>query len=540
MKSVAVLQARTNSSRLPGKVLLPINGLPVVVLAARRAANTGREVVVATSIAKSDDGLAAVLGAHGLQTFRGSLENTLQRIVDALESFGDETLVFRLTADNVFPDGSLLDEMEREFLSKNLDYYVCNGESSGLPYGMSVELTRLKYLRDANSQNLDAFDREHVTPYIARKYGVLFFKKYLHMGMGHFRCTIDCLDDYLCVQDVFAMVENVESVSAFELLKKLATANLQPTVNKPVGKLVLGTAQLGVDYGVANTIGRPSRGSSCELIKTAIANGVKYLDTARAYGCSEAVIGDALKAGWQGRVEIITKLSPLKDLPADASKSVVNAFVDSSIFESMTELRAEKIEVLLLHRASQLVEHDALVWQRLLELQRMGRLGKLGVSVQTPAELESALSIDEVAYIQMPMNILDWRWDGVVEKIETARSKKKLVIHARSAFLQGLVLSSNVAHWHRAHVGDSTRIQSWLIDCVRKFHRDSIADLCIAYVNSLSWIDGVAVGMESLNQLQENMLLFGNSNLTLLQIEEINQDRPRLPEISLDPAHWKR
>jgi spore coat polysaccharide biosynthesis protein SpsF (cytidylyltransferase family) len=127
VKSVVVLQARTNSSRLPGKVLLPINGVPIVVLAAKRAATTGRDVVVATSNESSDNVLADLLIRHGLACYRGSLENTLERLVDALSGYGGDTMVFRLTADNVFPDGKLLDEIEYDFIRRELNYVCCNG-----------------------------------------------------------------------------------------------------------------------------------------------------------------------------------------------------------------------------------------------------------------------------------------------------------------------------------------------------------------------------------------------------------------------------
>lgn len=171
MKSVVVLQARTNSSRLPGKVLLPIKGEPLAVLAAKRAANTGRQVIVATSTEWSDDGLAALLKGQGLGCFRGSLDDVLGRVVSALAEYDDQTIVFRLTADNIFPDGNLLDVMEADFLARGLDYLCSNGEPSGLPYGMSAEVTRLAHLREASLEASVDFDREHVTPYVIRKFG---------------------------------------------------------------------------------------------------------------------------------------------------------------------------------------------------------------------------------------------------------------------------------------------------------------------------------------------------------------------------------
>ena len=118
--SIIVIQARTSSSRLPCKVILPIKGIPLAVLAAQRAANTNRKVIVATSEEKDDDLLIKELEKWDISYFRGSLNNVLGRIVEGLSSFDDDTVVFRLTADNVFPDGKLLDEMEIFFLKHNI------------------------------------------------------------------------------------------------------------------------------------------------------------------------------------------------------------------------------------------------------------------------------------------------------------------------------------------------------------------------------------------------------------------------------------
>lgn len=218
---VVILQARTNSSRLPGKVLLPINGLPIVVLAGKRAANTGREVIVTTSIDPSDDLLFNVVESSGLKCFRGSLDNVLQRIVSAIEGFDANALIFRLTADNIFPDGNLLDEIEEDFVDRGLDYLCCNGIDSGLPYGMSVELTLAKHLREAAAASLSSFDLEHVTPYIKRRYGEAYFEKYKVLGKGNYRCTIDYLEDYIRMQKVFNGIDNPVSISSFDLINRL-------------------------------------------------------------------------------------------------------------------------------------------------------------------------------------------------------------------------------------------------------------------------------------------------------------------------------
>lgn len=540
MKSIAVLQARTNSSRLPGKVLLPIKGVPLVLLAAKRAANTGREIIVATSLEPSDDGLVALIQSHGLRCFRGSLENTLDRVVSALSAYDDQTLVFRLTADNVFPDGALLDEIEGEFLAQGLEYLCCNGEPSGLPYGMSVEITRLGHLREAARESACAYDQEHVTPYIIRKFGETYFHKYKELKKGHFRCTIDCLDDYIGIQKVFSDVEDPVQEPSFALVSRLENAPFQPLASSPTPKLVLGTAQLGSDYGIANITGQPNKKQCQELIKTAIANGVIYLDTARGYGDSEAMIGHALKNGWEGRAKIITKLSPLQDCPSDVSIPALHAFVDASIFQSCAALGMQKIDVLMLHRASHLSEWNGGVWQRLLELQSSGVIGELGASVQNPAELSKVLGIPEINYIQMPFNLLDWRWDSVIPEILATKASRKLTIHVRSSLLQGLLTSVDDAHWLRANVEQELPIRDWLLNQVETFQRLNVADLCLSYVNSLAWVDGIAVGMDSLPQLIENIKYFNTPSLTAAQVEKIQSTRPKLSEATLNPALWRK
>ena len=350
MSSVIVLQARTNSSRLPGKVLLPVSGVPLAVLAARRAANTGRKVIVATSTEASDDILVESLKQSAITCHRGSLERVLDRMLAATESLSDDTVFIRLTADNVFPDGKLIDEVEAEFLSQGLDYLCCNWQESGLPYGMSVEVTRLAHLREAARNTEDAADQEHVTPYVIRKYGVTQFKRYHHLKKGHFRCTVDNFDDYLNICRVFNGLSDPVATSCTDLISRLDDGVYQPSVLAPVTDMVIGTAQLGMNYGIANRCGSPSLKDSEDLLKTAIANGVAFIDTARAYGNSESVIGRALASGWRGRVPIITKLSPMTECSRTASPEEVQARVSASLFQSCMSLGVSSLDVLMLHR----------------------------------------------------------------------------------------------------------------------------------------------------------------------------------------------
>jgi spore coat polysaccharide biosynthesis protein SpsF (cytidylyltransferase family)/aryl-alcohol dehydrogenase-like predicted oxidoreductase len=537
LKRVAILQARTNSSRLPGKVLLPINGIPLVVLAAQRASNTGIEVVVATSSESTDDALTDLLSLHGIKYYRGSLDNTLDRIVSALSEYDDSCLVFRLTADNIFPDGSMLDEMEVDFSMRELDYLCCNGVESGLPYGMSAELTYLKHLRSANKLAITKHDKEHVTPLIRRKYGNSYFEKYKLLNKGHYRCTVDCLDDYLCVQKVFAGINAPVNEPALSLLDKIQISKYQPMQSKPATKLVLGTAQLGLQYGIANQSGIPNLNSSEELIKTAIANGVEAIDTARAYGVSEEVVGNSLKSGWEGRVKIITKLSPLNDCPKEMNADV-SAFVDASIYQSCSLLRMQSLDVLMLHRFSHVTDWQGSAWNRLLEHKATGLIKSIGISIQTPDELEQVLNVPEVEFIQMPFNILDWRWDHLIPKILERRKERGLIIHVRSSLLQGLLPSQSLALWNKAQVSDPTLIIEWLKECCIKTNKASVVDLCLSYVKSLAWIDGIVVGMETMPQLIDNIGIICADESNSIELAQALLHRPKLSEATLNPALW--
>lgn len=540
MNRVAILQARTTSFRLPAKVLLPIKNIPLVVLAAKRAANTGIKVIVATSYCDTDDELSAVVKNNNIPLFRGSLTNTLHRFVDALQSYNDNTIVFRLTADNVFPDGILLDKIEVEFLHRKLEYLCCNGLASGLPYGFSVEITRLAHLREALKKSCSAFDREHVTPFIIKKFGMQYFEKYKHLKKGHYRCTVDSLDDYLSVARVFSKISSPVSVSSFLLIEKLGEIEYQPIMENLVPTLVLGTAQMGMPYGITNTTGQPSNNSSEVMIKTAISNGVCYLDTARSYGNCEEVIGNALKSGWRNRVNIITKLSPLSECPLDASKETIHALVEASVYQSCCTLQVQNLDVLMVHRASQLEQWNGEVWRRLLTFKHDSFIKELGVSIQNEKELEKALATDEVTYIQMPFNIFDWRFNDIIPKIILEKRNRKIVIHARSSLLQGLLQSLDSRLWKKAGVENYQTTIEWLNQQVTSCNRCNTVDLCLAYLRAFNWIDGVVVGVDNMQQLRENIQYFNTPPLTEKECQFIQKNRPLLNKQNLDPALWEK
>lgn len=539
MKSIVVIQARLNSSRLPAKVLLPINGIPLVVLAANRAANTGKDVLVATSNERSDNAICDELKRNKIRYFRGSLNNTLDRFVTSLESYADDTIVFRLTADNVVPDGHLLDELEYFFLKNKLNYLVCNGEHSGLPYGVSAEVMMLSGLREALNSTSAPFDLEHVTPFIHRKFGKTYFDKYINLSMGNYRCTIDTFDDYLNTQHLFSDIYFPEKISWLQLVKNLKTQSKHILLEQPAHKLVLGSAQIGLHYGINNQSGKPDFTVAEELVKKAICNGIKYIDTAHAYGDSEQVIGEILSGGWESRATLITKLSPFNHDHKKIDDLSLGEFVKSSVYKSCFDLRVKKLACLMLHKAEHLLKDNKVIWNTLLELQKQDVIDNLGVSVQTPAELELALNNEKITFIQMPYNILDHRWLETIKLIENTKKQRKLIIHTRSSLLQGLLLSKDYNLWEKANINNPATIINHLTDLVKKTKCESIIELCIRYMRSLNWIDGIVIGMETITQLEENLQLFSKVEFSEQTVKLIDKSKLGLSENTLNPANWK-
>jgi aryl-alcohol dehydrogenase-like predicted oxidoreductase len=307
-------------------------------------------------------------------------------------------------------------------------------------------------------------------------------------------------------------------------------------VSSNPAELVMGSVQLGLAYGAANRTGKPDHATALKLVRRAADAGIATFDTARAYGDAEERLGEALA---ERPVRTITKLAPLSEFLLDADPQEVCAAVDASIAQSLAALRKPALDCLLLHRASHMHAFGGAVWRRLQEHVAEGRVCALGVSVQSPEEALAALRETLVKHIQLPFNLLDWRWReaGVVD----ARAQRAgVTVHARSIFLQGLLAAADASLWPRVDGVDPQRIVAWLNGAARKFGRESVADLALSYVRAQPWIDGAVVGMETEAQLDTNLRLATRPVLPAAACAMIEAMRPRVPVTLLDPAQWPK
>lgn len=300
-------------------------------------------------------------------------------------------------------------------------------------------------------------------------------------------------------------------------------------------ELVLGSVQLGLPYGAANRTGKPSHASALRLVHRAADAGVTKFDTARAYGDSEDRLGEALQS--RKSIRTITKLSPLSELAPEATREQVRAAVDASIDQSLKALKRERLDCLLLHRGAHMTAFGGAVWERLVERLEDGSVLSLGVSAQSPQEALKALNCPDVQHIQIPFNILDWRWReaGVIAHI---KERTHVTVHVRSVFLQGILASGDPSIWPRIEGVHAARLLNFLLSLAKGFGRESVADLCVAFVRGQDWIDGVVVGMETEQQLDANLRLFLRPPLALPVCHEIESVMPHVPAQLLNPAEW--
>jgi len=537
-QTLVIIQSRFNSSRLPGKAIFPINGFPLVALAAKRAGNTGKEVVIATSDQSTDDEIALCAERYGIKCVRGSLDDTLARFAKAVEGYEDDAIVFRLTADNIVPDGKMLDEMEAQYLRSGAEYMICDNLKSNVPYGVSAEVMRVKHIKDAQANSTSKFEREHVTPYIRNKYTPTVYHPFNGIGLSNFRCTIDTFDDYISLKNIFKKGEDVINIPSTELISRFNNLIFKPYYEKAKKPMVLGGVQFGLDYGITNKSGKASPREIANIIKQAITEGISYIDTASAYGDSEKAIGTSLKGGWAERVKVITKTPPFSEFSEYTDPLTLTYATRSSVYNSCVNLSSDKLNVVMLHRAIHLTAWQGAVFNELLNLKKSGLIEALGVSVQNPEELEMALKFSDIQYIQLPFNILDYRWKSAIQLILSAKKERELVIHARSSLLQGLLQSKEPEIWGKACVNNPGPIIDWLESIRKKCSKMSISDLCIGYVNSQQWIDAVVVGVENINQLFKNTQSISMPFLNKDELTFIDETRPKVSLDTLNPAAW--
>ncbi len=294
-----------------------------------------------------------------------------------------------------------------------------------------------------------------------------------------------------------------------------------------ISRLVLGTVQLGMPYGIANTTGQPKKEEAHEIVATAWRLGVNTFDTAQAYGGSEAILGSVLGAlGVREDALVITKLSPDLD-PLDTDE------IRRAVDESCRRLGTERIWCLMVHREEWLESWRRGLGRTLRGLRASGRVDHLGVSVCSVVAAREALENPDVDIVEAPCNAWDQRMltDGV---LDFAKRCGKLCF-VRSIYLQGLLTMPLKAVCERLPLALEAA-EKWhtLVDCLDLTPRE----VAVSFGLSLGW--PLVVGAETAGQIEETARLARLGELATAKATEIREEmRAFVTERIVNPSLWE-
>jgi aryl-alcohol dehydrogenase-like predicted oxidoreductase len=288
--------------------------------------------------------------------------------------------------------------------------------------------------------------------------------------------------------------------------------------------LILGTAQLGLKYGIVNKT-KMDFNKSINILKLASENNIKYFDTARDYGDSEYKLG-VFKKKYDNGITIITKIN--------IDMTDISGSIDNNINTSLKNLQSDKIDILLLHKFEYLLNSKIL--DKLLELKNKNKIKNIGVSVYTPEEAIISLKNKHIKYLQIPLNIIDQRWNNP-EFEELIKKRDDVFVCVRSIFLQGILIN-NFDKYPKLNCGEKD-VFNKLNTLVEKLNFTNKTELCISYVKSVDWIKGCIFGVDNETQLLENINLFNYTkkidNHTVNYIKKIFAN---IDNKIIDPRMW--
>lgn len=275
-----------------------------------------------------------------------------------------------------------------------------------------------------------------------------------------------------------------------------------------MSKLVLGTVQFGLQYGV-NSAGRPSQEAVKGILEEAAKGGITTLDTSSAYGNSEEVLGKSIAI--PGQFKIVSKYPKGQTHVGEMFKG------------SLKRLKVDHLYGYLLHHF-EVYKNNTAVWDEFVALKESGKVQKIGFSLYTPEELEFIIKKGSpFDIIQVPFNIFDKKFLTYMKELH----ETGVEIHVRSTFLQGLFFKDRNALPEKLLPMKKYLLQ---LDDFSKKNGLSISEIALNYNLQNPYIDGVLIGVDNVEQLQMNLNSVKESPIDI----EIDVKEQEL----LNPVNW--
>ena len=390
-----VIQSRLDSSRLPGKAMLTIGGMPLIELVARRASRSGHEVVVATSEERFDDRIAAHLERTGIRVVRGPLDDVLGRFVLATSDLADDDRVVRLTGDNPVADADLVDELLAAMDESGHVYGRVDIDQ--VPEGLGAEGFTAGSLRQAAATAVAAYDREHVTPWLRRELGELLFVPSANPAdRFRYRCTVDVLSDYDRAVRLFEGEPDPVGVPWTALVGRLEAVTegvrAQRPADGPQSSVVLGLPVPGEG-------GRLGGAELRALLGAAVDLGITHVETSGADGAGEAAAKAGLDPAFTQRIGVVLRVAA-----PTAPESVAGLAVECEVERRLAHLGRRKVAAIVLEDVAS--SHADQAWEVLRAYAKAGVADRLGATAGSTDELDRALRLEGLALLRAPVELL--------------------------------------------------------------------------------------------------------------------------------------
>lgn len=294
-------------------------------------------------------------------------------------------------------------------------------------------------------------------------------------------------------------------------------------------KLCLGTVQQGMEYGINNHHGKPSVEESLQIFHEAVMNGITIFDTARAYGDAECLLGEYFKCyGNRDKVKVISKLRPniLND-----NESLYDT-MRRECENSLNRIGIEKLDGYLFHTPEYIRNKQAV--ESLVRLKEEGLVDNIGVSIYNIEDGDIAIATGVVDYIQLPFSVFDQRGatSGFMQKAKNAG----ITIFTRSAFLQGLYFMNEHELPNKVKQAEPMLRK---LNTILKTYQKNREELLIGFVKMYEMIDYLVFGVDTLEQLKQDITIFNNSNhLEKDILKNIKSEFSNVPESIIIPSLW--
>ena len=290
-----------------------------------------------------------------------------------------------------------------------------------------------------------------------------------------------------------------------------------------MSKIALGTVQFGIDYGINSENGQIRPEEVRGILNYAYSQNIDLLDTAPAYGNSEKVLGAANVQNFK----VVTKTRHFDN--AEISNDDID-LLKKDFSCSLVDLRQESFYGVLVHDASDLLKPGSKkLFDQLESLKQAEKIKKIGVSIYDNKQLQSILENFDIDIVQLPFNILDKRLidSGMLVKLQN----RGIEVHARSVFLQGLLLMSNQDRPRKFHRWNALwkTWHEWLND-----NQITALEAAIRHAVSMPEISKVLVGVDTKDQLKE-IIIASDGILPNIPAELYTNDVNLL-----NPSNWGR